>query len=235
MSQARPTVGGFSADGRLFTVDMRGELHSWMPGTREARLLASNLGIGTSLAFVPGTPWVAIGTQEGVSRLRSSVTGQARDLHHHEGLVNSLDVTSDGRYLAAASADRTAILWDLATGEPRVLRGPQRLASADENGGVWLWAPSSGKGQRLGAHGAKVWRLAFSPDGGHLASAGEDKVVRLWNVSTGESRTLTGHAIGSFAARCARGFARRSPAGAGSVPRRRDGGTKPPHCATRRA
>ncbi|MFY0570488.1 WD40 repeat domain-containing serine/threonine protein kinase [Archangium lansingense] len=329
LKEALPTVGGFSADGRLFTVDTRGELHTWRPGTAKGELLARNLGIGTALAFVPGTPWVAIGTQEGAIRLHNSATGQTRELHRHEGLVNSLDVTSDGRYLASASADRTAILWELATGESRMLRGPRQqahlvqfspddrrlavasftgqmrvfsmetklhrvlsagsapqvslvlssdgqrlasmseqgvlrlleassgkallevpgfapgamsfsqdghwlaaggadgrlhlyasatgserplpaehqehitaltfsgdgrsLASADEKGEVWLWELASGKGHRLGSHGAKVWQLAFSPNGKNLASASEDKTVRLWDVSTGKFRPLDGH------------------------------------------
>ncbi|ATB30752.1 serine/threonine-protein kinase [Melittangium boletus] len=330
LKQSRPTVGGFSADGRLFTVDAQGSLHAWVPGTAQGSLLARELGSGTALAFVPDTSWVAIGTREGVIRLWNSSTGQTRELHHHQGHVNSLDATSDGRYLASVGADRTAVLWELATGELRVVRGPRQqsrlvlfspddrqlavasfngqvrlfsletklhrvlsagsapqdalalspdgrrlaslsgegvlrlldassgkilletpgiapnamhfsppdgewlaaggldgqvvlyasatgsarplsprhsarvsavtfsadgqcLATADEQGEVWLWEPLSGKGHRLGAHGAKVWQLAFSPDGGRLASVGDDPEVRLWNVSTGESRRLSGH------------------------------------------
>ncbi|SEU14168.1 WD40 repeat domain-containing serine/threonine protein kinase [Stigmatella erecta] len=329
LAQARPTVGGFCEDGRLFTVNIHGELHRWVPGTSERHLLARGLGIGTALTFVPGTSWVVVGTQEGVIRLRNATTGEAREFRLHEGSVTSLDITSDGRYLASASADRTSILWALETGEPRMLRrarqqahlvqfspddqqlavasfngqvrlfsmkeklhrvlsagaGPQaslelspdgqwlaavsgqgelrlldarsgspllkaqgfvpdavsfspagqwlaaggsdgrvhlfepstgstlavlaghtsrvmavgfsasgqRLASADEKGGIWVWEAGSGKGSQLGAHGARVWQLAFSPDGEHLASACDDGTVRVWNLATGEFRVLSGH------------------------------------------
>jgi eukaryotic-like serine/threonine-protein kinase len=199
LEQARPTVGGFSADGRLFTVDMRGELHAWRPGTTEGQLLARNLGIGTSLAFVPGTSWVAIGTQEGVIRLLDSATGQTREFHHHEGLVNSLDITSDGRYLASASADRTAVLWELATGEPRVLRGPRqqahlvlfspddrRLAIASFNGQLRLFSMETKLHRVLSAGSAPQVSMELSSDGRRLASLSEQGVLRLLEASSGK-------------------------------------------------
>ncbi|PTL83765.1 WD40 repeat domain-containing serine/threonine protein kinase [Vitiosangium sp. GDMCC 1.1324] len=200
LEQVQPTVGGFSEDGRLFTVDTRGELHIWRPGTRQGQLLARNLGIGTSLAFVPGTPWVAIGTQEGVIRLRNSATGQARDLHHHEGLINSLDVTSDGRYLASASADRTAILWELATGEPRVLRGPRQqahlvlfspddrlLAVASYTGQVRVFSMETKLHHVLLSGASPQASLVLSSDGRRLASLSEQGVLRLLDASSGET------------------------------------------------
>ncbi|QRO02141.1 protein kinase [Archangium violaceum] len=199
LERSRPTVGGFSADGRLFTVDMNGELQAWRPGATEGQLLARNLGFGTALAFVPGTSWVAIGTQEGVIRLLDSATGQMRELHHHEGLVNSLDVTSDGRYLASASADRTAILWELATGEPRVLRGPRqqahlvqfspddrRLAVASYTGQVRVFAMETKLHRVLSAVSAPQASLVLSSDGQRLASLSEQGVLRLLEASSGK-------------------------------------------------
>ncbi|WP_225409956.1 serine/threonine-protein kinase [Stigmatella hybrida] len=329
LNQARSTVGGFSEDGLLFTVNIQGELHRWVPGAPEGQLLARGLGIGTALTFVPRTPWVVIGTQEGVIRLRNASTGEAREFRQHEGSVTSLDVTSDGQYLASASADRTSILWELETGEPRVLRrarqqahlvqfspddqqlavasfngqvrlfsmqdklhhvlfsgvGPQvslelspegdwlatlsrqgelrlfearsgtlflnapgfvpdalsfspagqwlavggsdgrvhlyepstgsklaalqghtarvvavgfsasgeHLASADEQGNVWVWEAGEGKGTLLGTHESRVWQLAFSPDGKRLATACDDGTVRVWELETGTFRVLSGH------------------------------------------
>ncbi|MFE8604715.1 WD40 repeat domain-containing serine/threonine protein kinase [Archangium violaceum] len=199
LEQVRPTVGGFSPDGRLFTVSMRGELQAWRPGTTEGQLLARNLGIGTSLAFVPGGPWVAIGTQDGVIRLLNSATDQSRELHHHEGLVNSLDVTSDGRYLASASADRTAVLWDLATGEPRLLRGPRqqahlvlfspddrRLAVASFTGQVRLFSMDRKLHRVLSTGAGPQVSLALSSDGQRLASLSEQNVLRLLDASSGK-------------------------------------------------
>ncbi|WNG54025.1 protein kinase [Archangium gephyra] len=199
LEQVRPTVGGFSADGRLFTVSMRGELQAWKPGSTEGQVLARNLGIGTSLAFVPGTPWVAIGTQEGVIRLLDSATGQTREFHHHDGLVNSLDVTSDGRYLASASADRTAVLWELATGEPRLLRGPRqqahlvlfspddrRLAVASFTGQVRFFSMERKLHRVLSTGAGPQVSRALSSDGQWLASLSEQNVLRLLDASSGK-------------------------------------------------
>ena len=60
----------------------------------------------------------------------------------------------DGRLLATASGDKTARLWNPATGKHlRTLTG----------------------------HDSAVHGVAFSPDGRLLATASDDKTARLWN------------------------------------------------------
>jgi WD40 repeat protein len=61
----------------------------------------------------------------------------------------------DGRLVATASGDKTARLWDPATGKH--LRTLTR---------------------RIGR--TAVWGVAFSPDGRLLATGNSDKTARLW-------------------------------------------------------
>jgi WD40 repeat protein len=79
----------------------------------------------------------------------------------------------DGTTLATASTDRTARLWEAATGTCRTT---------------------------LSGHTDQVLGVAFSPDGTTLATASTDRTARLWDTTTGTLRvTLLPLEDGGFA------------------------------------
>lgn len=86
-------------------------------------------------------------------------------------IINSaMDITvilAERQLLVTASYDRSAGMWDAATGE-------------------WL--------SSLFGHGHSVMHLAISPDGRSLATASADCTVRMWDLRSGRCRiTLKGH------------------------------------------
>jgi hypothetical protein len=87
-------------------------------------------------------------------------------LSKHSSSVTSVAWSPNGRQLASGARDTSLILWDLATGRPRILRG----------------------------HTGEVTSVAWSPNGNQLASGASDKSIILWDVSSGQPRaTLRGH------------------------------------------
>jgi len=83
------------------------------------------------------------------------------------GAVTSIAFAPDGKLLASAGKDKSAKLWDAATGQ--LLR-------------------------TLSGHGGEVHSVAFSPDGKLLASGSADAMVILWDAQTGrEQAVLKGH------------------------------------------
>ena len=128
----------------------------------------------------------------------------------------------DGTLLATASWDKTARLWDMATGEcvrtftghksyinavafspdgtllatgggEPSIGGGERLTNDDT---ARLWNVATGKRVRtLTGHTCEISGMAFSPDGTLLATTGSwDRTVRLWNVATGKCvQTHIGH------------------------------------------
>jgi WD40 repeat protein/serine/threonine protein kinase len=95
--------------------------------------------------------------------------GLAVVLRGHAEYVNDVSFSPDGKRVATASDDRTARIWDLATGESKVLSG----------------------------HTDEVWRARFVLGGKVLATASKDKTIRLWDTATGAAiATLAGHEAG---------------------------------------
>jgi WD40 repeat protein len=70
----------------------------------------------------------------------------------------SASFSSDGRRIVTASSDRTARIWDAASGrEIRVLSG----------------------------HDDGVTSASFSSDGNRIVTASDDQTVRIWDVASG--------------------------------------------------
>ncbi|MEH1940985.1 MAG: NB-ARC domain-containing protein [Nostoc sp.] len=90
-----------------------------------------------------------------------------RVLHGHSNRIFSVAFSSNGQFLASASADRTIKLWNPHTGQCL---------------------------KTLHGHGSWVWAVAFSPDSNFLASGSYDHTIKIWDVRSGEClQTLQGH------------------------------------------
>jgi RNA polymerase sigma factor (sigma-70 family) len=132
----------------------------------------------------------------------------------HEGNINSVAFSPDGKIIATGSLDNTLRLWDAATGKELCRFGEQNrprfvaqifciafspdgktVASGGNDNKVHLWDRASGAGRHLDAkdHGV-VQALAFTPDGKTIASAHWNKDIVVWNTATGEAiHRLQGH------------------------------------------
>ena len=85
----------------------------------------------------------------------------------HQGVVRSVALSGDGRYIVSGSQHRTVAVWDLQTG-----------ARLHELTGHQNWVPS----------------VALSCDGRYIVSGSEDRTVAVWDLQTGARlHELTGH------------------------------------------
>lgn len=127
----------------------------------------------------------------------------------HTNVVHSIAFSADGRFLASAGEDGSALVWDV--GNHREFRSFARsenaldaiafsgdghlVATGGHDGSIVLWDAASGRRlQALKGHPGGVTALSFAHSGKSLASAGADRTVRIWDASNGkEIRALTGH------------------------------------------
>jgi WD40 repeat protein len=128
----------------------------------------------------------------------------------HRALVRTLALSSDGKLLASAGADKTIIVWDL-TAEKQIRslsghddwvfslafsRNKEFLASGSYDGIVKVWNLSNAKieVEISSVRPFNITSLAFSPDGSTLAIASADKVINLWDMHARKMKSpLQGH------------------------------------------
>ena len=127
-------------------------------------------------------------------------------LEQHNGIVNSISFSPDGKMIASASADTTIKLWRLDNTLPKTLEGHngivnsvsfspngKLIASASDDNTIKLWSVDGTLLRTFTGHQGRVKSVSFSPDSQKIVSGSHDKTVKLWRVDGTEVKTLTGH------------------------------------------
>jgi WD40 repeat protein/serine/threonine protein kinase len=145
--------------------------------------------------------------------------GSLLTLRGHQGTVYDVAFSPDGKRLVTAGHDRTARVWNAATGQEQLtFRGHDDwvrcvafspagdlVASGAYDGTLKLWRPATGDEVRtLPRQRGPVRHVAFSPDGKRLAAAtepagGDAGTITVCDLATGdEALSLKGERCVAF-------------------------------------
>ncbi|MCZ6572509.1 MAG: serine/threonine protein kinase, partial [Planctomycetota bacterium] len=179
----------------------------WDANSRLLGTLSGHEASVTSVAFSPDGKRIASGASNGTAHVWDTATRQLLHTVEHTAPVNGVAFRAGGKELVSG-ADEHVWIWNLATGERRVLRGHEgsvtsvvvsadgtRIASTSFDKTLRLWDAETGQTTAvLSGHSDPVHAAAFSRDGTRLVSGSFDGTLRVWDVDTGAVQiVLLGH------------------------------------------
>lgn len=159
----------FSFDGQLLGTAIHGQFPNAnafpVLSVVDGRLMHVLKGFGHHLRGNPAQgPWAAI-SERGVSLWQLTDGQPLRDMPRpSESSLLVLNVSPDGKLIAAGAEDGTIGIWDAQSG-----RRVAKVVDPDD-----------------GSYITTIWTaLAFRPDGSELAAGGGDDLLVLWNAHSG--------------------------------------------------
>jgi WD40 repeat protein len=129
-------------------------------------------------------------------------------LRGHESYVWSVAVMPDGSRIVTGSDDKTARIWDAATGrELAQLKGHvgpvssvavtpngSRIVTGSDDKTARVWdMVSNHELARLEGHGGPVRSVAVTPDGSRIVTGSPDNTARIWEIFA-STQALVEHA-----------------------------------------
>jgi WD40 repeat protein len=176
------------------------------PGEAWSLIRAVAFAPDGSLAVVGLSGWTAAvwNTHDGTLRgvFRCPRADQAYDLNDgpRPGLVSSIGISADNRYLFSGYADMTGTIWDLRTGQVvldlaehrntiRALFVDNECARWVTSGGDVREASQQLSPRTIVSNGKRIAEAAFSPNGQSFLSRGTDGEVMFTSVK-GEEKVL---------------------------------------------
>jgi WD40 repeat protein len=145
-------------------------------------------------------PQATLAAAVGHSDLRLTLAG-------HEYIVLSAAFSPDGTRIVTTSYDRTARIWNAATGEQiAILEGHEHsvtyasfsrdgsrivTASNDQTARVWD-AVTLKQIAVMRGHTQMLHSANFSPDGSRVVTAGGDNTARIWDAASGKEIAILG-------------------------------------------
>jgi tricorn protease-like protein len=121
---------------------------------------------------------------------------------HRNERIRSVNTSPDGKVAVTGGDDSRVMVWNTADGSEihalqhaaritttKLSRSSNRLFSADERGGAYIWDLESGQKLAtlpLGRGQHVITAARFSRDGKHLLLGFPGRSVRLWNGATGD-------------------------------------------------
>ncbi len=194
----------FSPDGNLLATSGYREVLLWNPVDGQLVRRISNLAErphdieftadGKTLAVAAGTPG-----QLGEVKFFNVDNGQLiADLFTTDDEVFAVAFSPDGTRLAAAAADRSIRLFDVASRQQQKLiedhadwvmdvawsPDGKKIATASRDKTSKVFDSATGESQStFNGHGQPVFGVGFLPDGNSVATSGRDNRIRVWAVA----------------------------------------------------
>jgi len=145
-----------------------------------------------------------------VSRLQEVVYSvkERNRLEGHTDTITDISFSSDGKFIASSSKDKTVKLWNRDGSEKQLfLNGKDKneftsvafspdsqiVAAGNKDNKIYLWGLNGTLIRTLIGHRDWVTNIRFSPDGKTIVSASRDNSVRLWKIDGTPKEKLKGH------------------------------------------